>query len=184
MDIPQQATEIIKRWEGLCLSTYLCSAGVLTIGYGTTARAGVGIVPRMGMTITQPEAEWYLEKALVKFAAKVDPLITAPINDNERSAFLSLAYNIGPTGFANSSALRHFNNGDKARSAASILLWNKETKGGRKVVSQGLKNRRADERKLFLRPVTAKATPRPTAAPVGGFWAAIAAFFAAWKGFK
>ena len=180
MSIPQQAVEIIKRWEGLRLSTYRCSGDVLTIGYGTTAAAGVGIKPRLGMTITKAEAEWYLEKALVKFAAKVDPLITAPANDNERSAFLSLAYNIGPGAFARSSALRHFNAGNKEQAAASILLWNKA--GGRKV--RGLVNRRADERKLFLRPVTAKHTPKATATPVGGFWAAIAGFFAAWKGFK
>jgi len=31
---------------------------------------------------------------------------------------------------------------------------------------------------------TGRTAPKGTAAPVGGFWAAISAFFAAWKGFK
>lgn len=171
MSIPQQAIDIIKKWEGLRHDTYLCSGNVLTIGYGTTARAGVGITPVMGMTITTSEAEYYLEKALDKFAAKVDPLITAEINDNERSAFISLAYNIGPTGFKRSSALRHFNNGDKDKAAAAILLWNKA--GGRKV--QGLVNRRADEKELFLLPITQKSAKTPPQASTGGIIAAIIA---------
>jgi len=158
MTIPKQAIKIIKKWEGLRLDAYKCSAGVWTIGYGTTAAAGVGIDPQQGMAISEYEAELYLEKALVKFAAHVDPNITAPINDNERSAFLSLAYNIGPYGFAGSSALRHFNAGDKDLAAAAILLWNKAQ--GKTI--QGLVNRRADEQALFLTPVTQDTAPTPT----------------------
>jgi lysozyme len=85
-----------------------------------------------------------------KFAATIRPKITAPINDNEFGAFVSLAYNIGPGAFMKSSALRHFNAGDKAKAADAILLFNKA--GGR--VLQGLVNRRKDERVLFLTPVS------------------------------
>lgn len=174
MNIPKQAVEIVKRWEGLKLKAYKDVVGIVTIGYGTTAAAGVGITPRLGMTITQAEAEWYLERALSKFAEKIRPKITAPINDNEWAAFLSLAYNIGPTGFARSSALRHFNNGDKARASKSILLWNKA--GGRKL--QGLVNRRADEQALFLTPLATTTPATPQTPPAGGIWAAIVAFIA------
>lgn len=139
---------LIKEFEGLRLETYRCSAGVLTIGYGTTAAAGVGINPKPGMRITEAEAETYLRRGLEKFAANIRPLITAPINENEFGAFLSLAYNIGPGAFKKSSALRKFNAGDKAGAANAILLWNKA--GGK--VLRGLERRRAEERKLFLTP--------------------------------
>lgn len=157
--INDATVDLVKLFEGLRLKAYKDAVGVLTIGYGTTAAAGVGIVPHLGMTITEVEAETYLTRALEKFAAKISPKITAPINENEFGAFLSLAYNIGPGAFAKSSALRKFNAGDKAGAANAILLWNK---AGGKVLS-GLVRRREAERDLFLSPV-GKAMPaaKPT----------------------
>ena len=147
--INKATLDLVKEFEGLRLKAYpdpATGGAPITIGYGTTAAAGVGIVPKLGMTITEAEAEAYLIRALKKFAAKIDPLITRPINDNEFGAFLSLAYNIGPGAFAKSSALRKFNMGDKRGAANAIQLWNKA--GGR--VMKGLERRRAAERALFL----------------------------------
>ena len=150
MNIPQQAIDTIKAFEGFRAETYLDSVNVPTIGYGTTARAGVGIVPVPGMVISEKQAEKYLRAAVEKFAARIDPLIKRTINENEYSAFLSLAYNIGPGAFARSSALRYFNEGNKIKAADSILLWNKAD--GK--VLRGLVRRRAWERNLFLTPPT------------------------------
>jgi lysozyme len=147
--INQASLEIIKQFEGCKLTAYKCPAGVWTIGYGTTAAAAVGIDPREGTTITQGGAEKYLKLAIEKFAAAIKPTITQPINENEFGAFVSLAYNIGSGAFKKSSALRHFNAGDKAKAADAILMWNK---AGGKVLS-GLVRRRAAERALFLTPV-------------------------------
>lgn len=147
MNIPQQATDIVKRFEGFSPTTYFDSVGVPTIGFGTTAAAGVGIVPVPGMEITEKQAEKYLRLALEKFARKIRPLITEEINDNEWSAFLSLAYNIGPTAFRRSTALRKFNEGDKQGAARAILMWNKA--GGK--VLRGLQRRRNAEMHLFLK---------------------------------
>ena len=36
MKISQNGIDLIKHFEGCELESYLCSAGVLTIGYGTT----------------------------------------------------------------------------------------------------------------------------------------------------
>lgn len=156
--INQAGIDLIKKWEGFRAETYRCSAGVLTIGYGTTKAAGVGIDPQPGMRITEAQATEYLRKTVDKFAAQIRPAITAPINENEFAAFVSLAYNIGPGAFRKSSALRHFNQGNKAKAADAILLWNKA--GGR--VLKGLQNRRAEERALFLAPASAQ---RPEKAP-------------------
>lgn len=151
MVINDEGLQLIKDFEGLRLTAYDDGVGVLTIGYGTTGRAGVGIKPAPGMTISEADAEHYLRLGLEKFAKQIRPMIKEHTNENEWAAFLSLAYNIGPSAFARSSALRHFNNGDKRAAANAILLWNKA--GGK--VLKGLKRRRAAERKLFLKPVQA-----------------------------
>jgi lysozyme len=146
---------LVKRWEGFKAKAYRCPAGKWTIGYGITASAGIGVNPEPGMIVTEPEADRHLRQALERFAAQIRPAITAPINPNEFGAFLSLAYNIGPGAFRGSSALRHFNAGDKARAAASIKLFNKARVNGELRVMQGLVNRREDEVRLFLTPAPA-----------------------------
>nr|WP_309504268.1 lysozyme [uncultured Roseovarius sp.] len=165
MKVNQRTIDLIKEFEGFRAAAYRDAAGVLTIGYGTTARAGVGIDPRPGQIITQAEAEWYLEKAVSKFADAIRPHITAEINENEFGAFVSLAYNIGPGAFKRSSALRHFNAGDKAAAAKAMTLWNK---AGGKVLA-GLVRRRRAEVELFLTPapVGVVAQERPS------IWASI-----------
>jgi len=150
--INQATVDLVKEFEGCKLRAYKCPAGVWTIGYGTTARAGVGIEPAAGMEITEAEAEYYLQKSLEKFSTEIAGAITKPINENEFGAFVSLAYNVG-NAFKRSSALRHFNAGDKVKAANAMLLWNK---AGGKVLA-GLVRRREAERKLFLTPVSVDA---------------------------
>ena len=151
MSVNQATIDLIKRWEGCKLQAYQCSAGVWTIGFGTTAGADVGIKPAYGMTITQDRAEDLLRQGVEKFAATVDAMITAKVNANEFGACVSLAYNIGPNAFAKSTVLRELNAGHKDKAAAAFRMWNKA--GGE--VIKGLVNRREAEIKLFLTPVTA-----------------------------
>lgn len=161
MKINAAGLALVKEFEGFRAKAYQDPVGVWTIGYGTTAAAGVGIAPKAGMTITEAQAEGYLQAALDKFAAQIVPLIKRTSSDNEFSAFLSLAYNIGPGAFGKSSALRKFNEGDTEGAANAILLWNKA--GGK--VLPGLKRRREAERALFLTPqVNAPVIP-PSHAP-------------------
>lgn len=172
MTINKAGLDLIKRFEGFEPMAYVDPVGVVTIGYGTTAEAGIGVVPKIGMRITEAQASKYLDMALEKFWDNIAPAIKRPINENEKAAFLSLAYNIGPNAFKSSSALRKFNAGDKAGAADAIQLWNKGTVKGQKVVLAGLVRRRADERWLFLRPASAMPiTPAPSVAP--SFWAGI-----------
>jgi lysozyme len=165
--INQATIDLVKRWEGFKPDAYLCPAGKWTIGYGITAQAGIGVNPVRGMRVTQAEADVHLARALEKFASEIRPGVKVPINENEFGAFVSLAYNIGPPKFLSSSALRHFNAGDKAKAAGAIKLWNKakDPKTGQLRVVQGLVNRRADEVALFWAPVAATRTA-PAVAPV------------------
>jgi lysozyme len=132
--------EFVANWEGFRATAYRCSAGVWTIGYGTTD--GV----RRGDTISRAEALDRLMSHLEGDARAVDRAVTVPLEPHERDALISLAYNIGRSAFAHSTLLRVLNGGDKAGAAAQLLRWNRA--GGR--VVQGLVNRRAAERNLFL----------------------------------
>lgn len=152
MKVPAQAVDIVKKWEGFVGHTYKDAVGVFTIGYGTTAEAGVGIIPVPGMTITERQATVYLMRGLEKFADQIRPAITAPINDNEFSAFLSLAYNIGPGAFRKSTALKRFNAGDRLGAAEALTWFDKA--GGRTL--KGLQKRRQEEKALFLTQTTRK----------------------------
>lgn len=138
--IGKEALEMIKRFEGCRLQAYKCPAGVWTIGYGHTA--GV----KQGQVITQAQAEEFLIADCQKFADYVDNLTYVPItknlNDNQRDALISFAYNCG------AGSLRTLCKGrTAAQIAEAILLYNK---AGGKVLA-GLTKRRKAERELFLR---------------------------------
>jgi lysozyme len=174
MKVNQATVDLVKKKEGFKAKAYLCPAGVWTIGYGTTARAGIGVDVQQGMTISEKEAERLLRLGLERFASQIRPMIKQPINDNQFGAFLSLAYNIGPSAFSKSSALRHFNGGDNASATQAMRAWNKARVKGKLQVLQGLVNRREDEIKLFNTPVSATVTSQPEKTN-GGFWAIIEA---------
>jgi len=151
---------LIAEFEGCRLKAYKDIAGVWTVGYGLTSRAGF-IEVNERTTMTQEEAEYWLEKVVADFAKRVDGLIERPISDNAFAACVSLAYNIGVTAFSRSTALRLINEGDLPGAGQAFLMWNKS--GGR--VIEGLKRRRAAERVLFETPDPVVETPAPT--PVG-----------------
>lgn len=147
MRINQATVDLVKEFEGLRLDAYKDAVGVWTIGYGTTAAAGVGIAPNAGMRITQEQAEEYLRLGLEKFAAQIKGGITVPVTENQFGAMVSLAYNIGPGAFLKSTLLRKLNAGDYVGAAAEFARWNKA--GGK--VLRGLTRRREAERALFER---------------------------------
>jgi GH24 family phage-related lysozyme (muramidase) len=162
MKISAAGVELIRSFEGYhrklpngdC-TTYLCPAGVPTIGFGCTE--GV----KMGMVWTRAEAEAGLIREIAKFEAAVDRLVTIEVNQNQFDAMVSLAYNIGlgskkVPGFSTSTVLRKTNAGDFKGAASGFKLWNKarNPKTGKLVVLNGLVDRRAREATLFLTPVT------------------------------
>lgn len=145
-DFKFTAYDDIKRWEGEELTAYRDQAGVWTIGYGHTA----GVVP--GMKISLDEAKALLDGDLAWSMAAVKRMVKVPIGQNQFNALTMFVYNIGETQFAGSTALRRLNSGDYAGAAKAMALWNKVTIGGKKVVSNGLVNRRAAEIALFNTP--------------------------------
>lgn len=135
--------KLIKEFEGLSLDAYRCPAGKWTIGYGHT-----GSDVHEGMTITEKEAEALLKHDLEHFEHGVDVLTGPETTDNQYSAMVSLAYNIGLGAFARSSVLTFHRKKFHDSAAMSFELWNK-SKGK---VLPGLTRRREAERDLYETP--------------------------------
>lgn len=140
--INNEGLNLIKAFEGCKLEAYRCPAGIPTIGYGST-----GEHVKMGMRITQQEADALLLDDLKRFEAGVEKIAKVSLSDNEFSALVSFAFNLGLKALENSTLLRLLNAGKRAEAAAEFPKWNKA--GGK--VLKGLVRRRAAEQALFTK---------------------------------
>ena len=138
-------TSVIKEAEGLRLDAYQDGAGIWTIGYGHT-----GPEVTRGLTISLDYAEALLEQDLAWVENAIERTVNVPLNGNQYSAVASLIYNIGAGGWSASTVLRRINAGNFTGAADAFTMWNKITVSGKKVISNGLTNRRERERGLFL----------------------------------
>jgi lysozyme len=135
-----RATRLIKKFEGYRANAYQDSAGVWTIGYGTTA----GVYP--GQTTDREEAEQRLRQDIEVIALNpIKMYVTAPLNADQLAALISFVYNVGPGAFANSTLLQKLNARQYDEAAQEFPRWNKA--GGE--VLRGLIKRRAAEQALF-----------------------------------
>ena len=134
---------IIKRYETFQAKAYLCPAGVPTIGYGHT-----GSDVRLGQTITEHQADVILALDLERFERGVTELVAGvAVTENQFSALVSLAFNIGLAALKGSTLLRKLRTGASAQDVAAEFDKWVHAKG---VKLEGLVKRRAAEAALFL----------------------------------
>lgn len=139
MQPSQAAIDLIKAAEGLRLTAYRDSAGILTIGYGSTG----GI--KSGQTITREQAEEMLVDDLDEAADAVRKLVTVPLTQGQFDALVSFTFNLGAGRLRDSTLLRLLNQGKYGEAAAQFRFW--VMAGGQTL--PGLVKRRAAERALF-----------------------------------
>lgn len=140
--INKAGLELVKHFEGCKLTAYLCPAKVWTVGYGST---GAHVKP--GMTITQAQADELLRSDLRRFedyVAKAAPKAT----DNQFSAMVALAFNIGEAALGRSTVLRKHLAGDYEAAAKAFGMW---VKAEGKTLP-GLVRRREAEAALYRKP--------------------------------
>jgi lysozyme len=130
---------LIKDYEGLHLTPYLCPAKIWTIGYGHTRTV------RAGMQITQAQAEQLLDDDLSLIERAVQRLVQVPLNDNQFSALVSFTFNVGIGNFERSSLLQLLNRGWYEQVPAQLMRWNRISGE----VMGGLSRRRAAEAQLW-----------------------------------
>lgn len=134
-------------------TAYLDTAGVWTIGFGTTRYWDVEGHPpvRRGDRIDSERAYRLLIYAIDDFWDAIDGRIRVYLNQPMIDAIASFVYNIGVSAFRNSTMLKLLNVGNYHGASAQILRWNKETdrKTGQVRVNDGLSNRRRHEKAMF-----------------------------------
>lgn len=147
-----RAKNLLKRLEDCKFKAYEDEKLVWTIGYGHT---GPDVV--MGLVWTQDQADRAYDRDVQIFCIGINSLMRGAIlNDNQYSALVILAYNIGLRRFATSSARALALAGSLSEVPDHIRLWNKETDPApphELKVSQGLINRREAECALWSTPV-------------------------------
>ena len=136
--INKSGLNLIKKYEGCKLTSYICPAGVLTIGYGHT---GKDVKPNQ--TITKKKAINLLKKDLARFERHVQSYnYIYEWTDNEFSALVSFAFNIG-----NIDQLTAYGTRTRSQIRRAMLKY---VKANGKTL-QGLVKRRKAELKLFNR---------------------------------
>tara|TARA_B100001564_G_scaffold107563_1_gene89129 strand:- start:255 stop:698 length:444 start_codon:yes stop_codon:yes gene_type:complete len=139
MKISQEGLSLIKKFEGLRLKAYKCSANVLTIGYGHTG--GVKETDK----ITLEEADSLLEKDIAKFEEYVSDNVIVKLNQSQFDALVAWTFNLGPGNLRESTMLKKLNNQEYESVPFEMRRWNKA--GGKTL--DGLIRRREAESLLF-----------------------------------
>lgn len=148
MKLNKAGADLIKSFEGCKLEAYKCSANKETIGFGNTFYED-GSPVKMGDKITHDRADSLFELISDSFAAKVKPLITANLSENQYSSLVSFAYNCGIANLKSSTLLKKVNaNPNDPTIRAEFEKWNK---AGGKVLA-GLTRRRKAEADLYFKP--------------------------------
>ena len=88
VQISEEGIALIKKFEGCRLESYLCSAGVLTIGYGHTREV------LEGAQITQGEADDMLWEDIKSFEGYVNDLVFVPLEQCQFDALVCWTFNL------------------------------------------------------------------------------------------
>ena len=145
------AVPMVAQFEGFRQHSYQCSAGVWTIGYGSThwPSAGGGPAPvRAGEHVQEHEAREMLRRdvgdcvghALVMTAERGD--LPTP---GEIAGIASLIYNVGPGPVKRSRFLANWNGGFTETAKVEFLDFDKARIDGRLRPVKGLTRRRERE---------------------------------------
>lgn len=137
---------LIKKYEGFSEKPYKCSAGVPTIGYGSTFYLNGNKVTMKDSPISEEVALSILFSVVEDFSKKVEKLLNVSVNQNQFDALVDFAYNLGIGNLQKSTLLKLVNNKDFVGASKQFKLWNKAN--GK--VLNGLTKRRKEEEELFL----------------------------------
>jgi lysozyme len=144
MRASKNCIDLIKRFEGLKLESYLCPAKIWTIGYGHTGKTVIE-----GLKITETEAEMLLGIDLDRFERFLNGLYLR-LNQNQFDALISFIYNIGNGNFLKSTMLKKIKIDPDDLSIR--IEFNKWTKAKGKTLT-GLITRRNAEAELYFKDV-------------------------------
>jgi len=151
MTLSKHGEDLIKQFEGLKLDAYRDSAGVWTIGYGSTRYHDDRKVKAGDKLVNENQADALFKNTLGQYVTAVNDYVTVILSQNQFDALVSFTYNEGIGALKKSTLLKKLNAGDYDGAAYQFLLWNKITDPvtGNKIALDALIKRRAKERQLF-----------------------------------
>ena len=145
--LSQKGLELIKQFEGLSLTPYVCDGGIKTIAWGNTYYPNGKKVTLQDPKITPQQADEILKHALITYEKAVDSFCRDDISQPQFDALVSFAYNVGTGALQKSTLIKKVNANPKDVTIADeFLKWNKA--GGRVLV--GLTRRRQAEANLYF----------------------------------
>jgi len=145
--ISQAGIDLILSFEGFEPRPYLCSAGVPTIGFGTTRYPDGRKVSITDPGITRAKAVEFFKHDLEYFEKKVDAFCRDDINQANFDALVSFCYNCGENNLKSSTLLKKVNANPKDPAIREEFV--KWTRANGKVV-KGLERRRIAESSLYF----------------------------------
>lgn len=135
--------ELIKKYEGVSLTSYRCPAGYWTIGYGNRFHLDGRRVAE-GDVITLEQAEEMLTKTIEEFSSILPSKLKNKLTSKQYEAVMSLVFNIGTGAFLRSSLFKAIMNDDYKMICKN---WDWYSANGK--VLKGLVKRRTEELALF-----------------------------------
>lgn len=141
-----ESVQFLIDQEGWVNKVYRDSVGLPTVCVGHMDRS-----LKIGDRYSDEECIALTAKQLQTFIRAIDSTVTAPINDDMRTALISLIYNIGIGNFRSSTLLKKLNKGDYVGASNQFTVWVYGGASAKKVIIQGLLNRRLREQSLFRR---------------------------------
>lgn len=143
MQTSNNGINLIKRFEGLRLSSYICAAGYPTIGYGHVIKRGEDF----SAGIDEARAVELLRGDVQASERAVRRLINVTLNQNQFDALVSFTFNLGAGALQRSTLRQKLNRGEYHQAAPEFNKW--VFANGRKL--RGLQLRRKAEVELFMR---------------------------------
>ena len=144
----QNCINLIKMFEGYKPKAYLCPAGIVTIGFGSTMYTD-GRKIKLGDTINEQQAN---ELLMWELKNKAIALHGLNLNQNQFDSCLSFIFNLGIGAFAKSTLKKKILlNPNDATIKAEFMKWNKARVGGQLIELKGLTRRRIAEAELYFK---------------------------------
>ena len=141
----REAATLGAQFEGFRNFPYQDSAGVWTIGYGSTRDGAGHPITAQTPPITHATGlQWFTRDTSAAFATVAQD-VRVPLTDGEEAALADFIYNLGAGAFASSTLLRLLNARQYGAAAAQFDRW--DMAGGQ--VLAGLLRRREAEEALF-----------------------------------
>lgn len=146
--INEQALSLIKYFEGFRSKPYLCSAGVPTIGFGSTfykdgTRVTLNDRP-IDIDMANSLLDYTIRTSFLPTVLKLCPILAH--SESRLGAIVCFTYNLGAGNLRISTLRKRINEERWDEAANELLKWNLAS--GK--VSKGLQVRRSAERLLFL----------------------------------